>query len=177
MSLRLAARYAKAIYEVAQDNNNGTKVLESMKEVAETIKDNHDLDSFLKNVMVSHEDKESVLNKIFTTAPKEVKQSFKLLKNNKRFAITQLVANEYVLLAKKHQNIQDVYVTTAISLDKNLEDQILAVAKTMTTCQINLISQIDKGIIGGFVIRINDQEYNASVVRKLQQIKKEILVS
>jgi F0F1-type ATP synthase delta subunit len=47
----------------------------------------------------------------------------------------------------------------------------------MTNSHINLISQIDPNIIGGFIIRINDQEYNQSVVRKLQLIKKEILIS
>jgi F-type H+-transporting ATPase subunit delta len=177
MVSRLASRYAKAIYEVAQENKNGAAVLEAMNEVSNTIDENADLENYLLNVMISNEDKEIVLNKIFKTSPEEIKQTFKLLKANKRFEITKYVAIEYVLLAKKHQNIQDVYVTTAIALDKNLEDQILSVAKTMTTSQINLISQVDKSIIGGFIIRINDQEYNTSVVRKLQQIRKEILVS
>jgi len=177
MVSRLAVRYAKAIYELADENKNATAVLEAMKEISKTIIDHADLENFLLNVMISNEDKEVVLNKIFKNYPEEIIQTFKLLKINKRFEITKVVAIEYELLAKLHQNIQDVYVTTAIALDKNLEDKIICVAKTMTTSKINLISRVDQSIIGGFIIRINDQEYNTSVVRKLQLIKKEILIS
>ena len=177
MVSRLASRYAKAIYDLAQDNKTTDQVLLSMTSIFENISENKELNDFLSNVMISNDDKEAVLNKIFGSSTKEIHQFFKLLKTNKRFAITKNVAHEYLLLAKKEQNIQDVYVTTAIALDNTLETQVLSVAKQMTNSHINLISQIDPNIIGGFIIRINDKEYNQSVVRKLQLIKKEILIS
>jgi F-type H+-transporting ATPase subunit delta len=177
MVSRLASRYAKAIYDLAHDNKTTDQVLSSMTSIFENISENKELNDFLSNVMISNDDKEAVLNKIFTSSTNEIVQFFKLLKTNKRFAITKNVAQEYLLLAKKEQNIQDVYVTTAIALDNSLETQVLSVAKQMTNSHINLISQIDPNIIGGFIIRINDQEYNQSVVRKLQLIKKEILIS
>lgn len=177
MVSRLANRYAKALYDVALESNNQKNVLDIMTNISETINENPELNEFLTNVMISNDDKEMVLNNIFGTSSKEISQFFKLLKTNKRFEITQHIAEEYIALDKKQQNIQDVFVTTAVALDNNLEKQITKVAQQMTTCQINLISQIDESIIGGFIIRVNDSEYNQSVVRKLQLIKKEILIN
>lgn len=177
MVSRLASRYAKAIYDVAKDNKNDNQVLKDMTTIAETISENKELNDFLSNVMISNDDKEAVLNKIFSSSSKETFQFFKLLKANKRFEITKFIADEYLMIAKRAQNIQDVFVTSAITLNTALESEIMTVAKQLTNCQINLISQVDPNIIGGFIIRINDKEYNQSVVRKLQLIKKEILVS
>jgi len=64
-------------------------------------------------------------------------------------------------------------VTTAVALTPALEKIILAKASQLSTAEITLENTIDPSIIGGFILRIGDLQYNASVAHQLDQLKRE----
>ena len=67
-----------------------------------------------------------------------------------------------------------VEVTTAVSLTEALSEKVLAKVKELTgSDKVTLKSTIDESIIGGFILRIGDLQYNASIANNLAKIKRE----
>jgi len=69
--------------------------------------------------------------------------------------------------------VRVAYVTTATALDTAGREQVLSVVKQMKGDKIELVESVNKNIIGGFVLRIGDEQFDASVLKKLRQLKNE----
>jgi F-type H+-transporting ATPase subunit delta len=64
-------------------------------------------------------------------------------------------------------------VTTAIAMTVELESKVLATIATISDKKITIENIVDPSIIGGFILRIGDKQYNASVANRLQELKRE----
>ena len=171
---RAAIRYAKAILDIASDKNVAEIVGSDMKIIASTIKGNAELSNFIHNPTLKVDVKESAMIAIFTDVNDVTKKLFRLLKDNKRFEILGEISIEYTKLFDEKSGIQIAKVTTAIEMDAALQAQVLAKIATLTTKNVTIETIVDPSIIGGFVLRIGDQQYNASVSNRLQILKREL---
>ena len=70
--------------------------------------------------------------------------------------------------------VQVATVTTATALTAELEVKVLAKIGTFSDKKITIKNIIDPSIIGGFILRIGDNQYNASVANRLQVLKREL---
>ena len=171
---RAAIRYAQAILDIASDRNVADIVGSDMKMIAKTVKSNTELSQFILNPTLKVDVKESALVAIFASANEVTKKLFRLLKENKRFEILSAIATEYTILLDDKNGVQVAKVTTAIAMDAALEAQVLAKVNTLTSKKVTIENVIDPSIIGGFILRIGDQQYNASVANRLQNLKREL---
>jgi len=171
---RAAIRYAKAILDIAQVNNSTQAVNSDMTAIANAIKESAELKDFLQSPVVKGEIKFSSLNEIFASAQKETKGLFQLLLANKRFELLNDVALQFNALYDELNGIEVAKVTTAIPMTPELEAKVLAKIATLSDKKIQIENTIDPSIIGGFVLRIGDKQYNASVANKLQVLKREL---
>lgn len=62
-------------------------------------------------------------------------------------------------------------VTTAIALTAELKQQVLQEAKKLSDKKAILENKIDPSIIGGYILKIGDMQYDASVSNQLNTIK------
>ncbi len=170
---RAAIRYAKAIIEIATDSNNTTAVNNDMKTIVSAIKESEELKDFLSNPIVNDTVKMSALSEIFPSLQVETKGLFQLLLANKRFEILDAIALQFINLFDVKSGIEQAVVTTAVPLTADLEVQVMNKLKEFSTNTISITNVVDASIIGGFVLRIGDKQYNASVANKLQQLKRE----
>jgi len=170
---RAAIRYAKAIIENAISSGRAELVNQDMKVIAQTVASNQGIKTFLVNPTVKPESKFTAITEIFTSIQPETKGLFQLLQANKRFEILAHVAKQYNTLHDELNGIQEAVVTTALPLTKELEAQVLAKIKEFSSKKITLINNVDPAIIGGFILRIGDQQYNASISNRLQELKRE----
>ena len=84
------------------------------------------------------------------------------------------VSNKYIELYNEEQGVKVAQVTTAVPLSNELEEKVLAKVKELTgSSKVSLEHKIDESIIGGFILRIGDLQYNASIANKLATIKRE----
>ena len=171
---RAAIRYAKAILEIAESKGVATKVSEDMNLIASTIKSNDELSTFIQNPTVKVEVKESALLEIFANANAVTKSLFHLLFVNKRFEILNAIAQEYKALFDIMNNVEVAKVTTAFAMDAALEAKVLAKIATFSDKKVTIENVIDPSIIGGFILKIGDKQYNASVANRLQVLKREL---
>lgn len=170
---RAAIRYARAIIDIATESNNTAAVNNDMKSIVSAIKESEELKDFLSNPIVNGSVKMSALSEIFPSIQSETKGLFQLLLANKRFEILSAIAAQFNNLFDVASGIEQAVVTTAVPLTAELEVLVANKLKEFSSNTISITNIVDASIIGGFVLRIGDKQYNASVANKLQQLKRE----
>ncbi|MEN2398468.1 ATP synthase F1 subunit delta [Flavobacterium sp. MC2016-06] len=173
-SIRAAIRYAKAILDLANSKGVAEAVNNDMKSIASAIENNLELSTFIQNPTAKVEVKESALLEVFANVNGVTKGLFHLLFENKRFEILDAIAVEYSRVYDESNGIEIAKVTTAIPMDAALEAKVLAKIATLSDKKITIENIVDASIIGGFILRIGDQQYNASVANRLQVLKREL---
>ena len=93
---------------------------------------------------------------------------------NKRFEILAVIAQEYNKLFDQLNGVEVAIVTTASPMSPELEAKVMAKIKEFSDKTITIESIVDPSIIGGFILRIGDKQYNASVANRLQVLKREL---
>lgn len=173
-STRAAIRYAKAILDLAQAKSVASAVSQDMTLIANTIGENLELSTFIQNPTTRVEVKQSALLEVFASVNNVTKSLFRLLFENKRFEILESIASAYNNLFDEANGVQIAKVTTAIEMTPELEAKVLAKIATLSNKKITIENTIDPAIIGGFILRIGDNQYNASVANRLQVLKREL---
>ena len=168
---RVANRYAKAILSVAQNNNTTSKIQIEMNQIAVVIATSPDLNSALRSPIVKMSEKITVLDHVFSNSSSEVKALFKTLAKNKRIDLLDLIAQEYNRLFHQLNNKEKATVTTAVPITPALEEKVLKKLKSLSTKEISLTKIVDETILGGFILRLGDQQYNASISKQLNELK------
>jgi F-type H+-transporting ATPase subunit delta len=173
-STRAAIRYATAILDLSNSKGVSEVVNNDMKLIASTINGNLELNTFIQNPTIKVEVKESALLEVFASVDNVTKGLLHLLFENKRFEILEAIAVKYSELFDIMNNVEVAKVTTAIAMDAALEAKVLAKIATLSDKKITVENIVDPAIIGGFILRIGDQQYNASVANRLQLLKREL---
>jgi len=173
-STRAAIRYAKAILDLANSKGVAEAVNNDMKLIASTIESNLELSTFIQNPTTRVDVKESALLEVFANVNGITKGLFHLLFENKRFEILDAIAVQYSKVFDESNGVEVAKVTTAIPMDAVLEAKVLAKIATLSDKKITIENIVDPAIIGGFILRIGDQQYNASVANRLQVLKREL---
>ncbi len=170
---RAAVRYGKAILSLAKEQNAADAVFTEMEQITKTVQASKDLQNLLESPLVNPETKVSSLKAVFTSFGSISQGLFDALAGNKRLDLLDDVALSYVALYKQDKGSQVATVTTAVPLSGDLETKILAKVTELTgSAQVQLENIVDESIIGGFVLRVGDIQYNASVASQLSNLKR-----
>lgn len=170
---RAAIRYAKAILDIAIVNKTAEAVNNDMKAIIAATGENAELKDFFANPTIKGEVKLNVVKEVFPSVQNETNGLFQLLLANKRFEILPAVASQYLAQFDKANGIETAVVTTAFPITAEIEAQVFHKLKEFSNGTITIKNVVDSSIIGGFVLRMGDKQYNASVANKLQQLKRE----
>lgn len=170
---RAAVRYAKAVLSLATDQKSAEAVNKDMKLMVNTIADHKDLREMLNNPVVRSSVKEEVLKKVFKNTHAITENLVRTLITNKRIALLGDVAAKYNQLYDILKERQVAKVTTAVPLTDALKIKVLAKVKELTGKEVEIINIIDESILGGFILRVGDIQYNASIINKLNNLKRE----
>ena len=174
---RAAIRYAKAVLSLASDRKSADVVNADMKLIVDTIAQSKDLRDAVQSPVISSSVKKSVLLEVFKKSNKTTLSLIDTLILNNRIAILSDVAVKYNELFDQSKGIELATVTTAIPLTDALKQKVLAKAKELTGKDIEVESIVDESILGGFILRIGDIQYNASISNQLNKLKREFTLN
>ena len=174
---RAAIRYAKAVLSLASDNKQAAAVQADMAHIGQAIANNASLEAVLKSPVVKLSEKEAVLKAVFPSMCTESKSLFNILVTNNRVDILSQVASQYGILYDLANNKENAFVTTAIPMTSELEAKVMAKLKTLTTKEVTLSNSVDENILGGFILRVGDQQYDASVSNQLNTLKRKFTIN
>ena len=170
---RAAIRYAKAILDIASESGKALEVNNDMTSIVAAIASSNELSDFLVSPIIKVETKIAAVLEIFADIQSETKGLFRLLQENKRFEILAAIASQYNLLFDEMNGVETANVTTAFPMTPDLETKVLAKIATFSDKKITIVNVVDPAIIGGFILRIGDKQYNASIANRLQELKRE----
>ena len=170
---RAAVRYAKAILELAKDQKAEDAVFEEMEGIQKTIFESKELKNLLESPLIKTDVKINSLKAVFSKSSNITLGLFNSLSSNKRLSILDDVALSFIALYKQDKGAQQATVKTAIPLTKELETQVLNKVKELTgKSEVSLENIVDPSIIGGFILRVGDLQYNASIANQLANLKR-----
>tara|TARA_B100001287_G_scaffold260208_1_gene248069 strand:- start:234 stop:764 length:531 start_codon:yes stop_codon:yes gene_type:complete len=175
MQSRAAIRYAKAIYEIADEENFIKEIFNDMIRVNKLNRDSSDFKNLLSNSIIDNFDKKKAILSLLEKNNSITEKLLDLLIHNKRVAIIGDIATSFIELYNKNNNIKEAIIITASPIDEDLEKKILSHIKIPAAKSITLTNLIDSSIIGGFIIRYDGKEYNASVKQNLKNLKTELI--
>ncbi len=171
----IAARYAKALMDLAEERNALDTVVENVKMFQECVQ-NRDLYLLLKSPIVKESKKIEIFKVLFDGRLDEITDGFfSIIMRKGREEYLPEIASEFMKQYKRRQKISSAKVTTAAPLSEESVDKIKKslLASNLTDESLDLEVVVDPNILGGFIIEIEDKLYDASVAHKLEQIKKE----
>ncbi|MFQ3340412.1 MAG: F-type H+-transporting ATPase subunit delta [Flavobacteriaceae bacterium] len=174
---RAALRYAKAMLAYAQESNASEAVAKDMRSLVSLVHNNNEVQIVLQNPILHVAQKKAVLKELFSQASPQTIKLFSLLAAKNRLTLLTVTAEQYVRLYAQTQGEVNAVVTTAVALSPALEQIVLDKAKGLTKDKVQLENKIDPEIIGGFILKIGDLQYDASVVHQLKAIKATLINS
>ena len=160
-----ALNYARALHE-----------LHVTEEAAETayrlLKDNDVLKKTLQNPQVTLAQKKAVIDKLF---PKEVCNLMKLLCKKGRVHAAPAILKTYAVYAKEQAGVLSCelsYVT------KPTEEQLAGIRSFLLrqfgASDLALTMKHSPSLLGGFILRAGDKEYDWSIKGRLQRLAQQL---
>lgn len=174
---RAAIRYAKAVLDLAKDQNIVETVNNDMKLIENTIAGSIDLSEMLQSPVIRSEVKKAILLEVFKESNLITIGLIDTLISNKRINILSDVASSFNRLYDQFKGREIATVITAIPLTNDLKAKVLEKAKELTGKEVELKNSVDENIIGGFILRIGDIQYNASIANQLNKLKREFIIN
>jgi F-type H+-transporting ATPase subunit delta len=171
----IASRYAKSLLDLAIEQKNLDKVVEDIKGFSEVIK-NRDVSLLLKSPIVNTEKKIDVFRALFSKDMDKLTMSFiEIITKKSRERYLPEIAKTFLKFYQDYTKTSKVVITTASQMS---EDEMNKIKSKLAESHITLDNleievKIDESIIGGFIIEVGDNLYDASVAYKLEQLKKE----
>lgn len=174
----IKVRYAKAFFSLAKEKNALESIKSDMDLVLSVCKNSVDFMLLLKSPVVKTSRKKELIKLIFEQKTDNLTLNFLMLiiKNKREIHIPGICRN-FLSLTRKDQNIKSAVLTTATEISQNTINKVKKLLAKELNAQIELQTQINKVILGGMILRIDDKQYDASVATQLSRIKQSLLES
>ena len=174
---RLATRYAKSLIGLAQEKNVLEAVIADMKFFSSLQKTNPDFTALLRSPIINADKKEKIINAITGNKVSELSNLFiSLLVRKGREGNLPEIAEAFITQYNTLKGIHKVKLTTAAPLSQQIQQEIMAKIKTESGVKnIELETGVDHELVGGFTLQMADIYVDASILRDLNDIKKQFL--
>jgi F-type H+-transporting ATPase subunit delta len=172
--VRLAKRYASGLWEYALSLHESEVIIKEMKSIIDIIKQNKDFQFFLKSPIIETQKKIKIVNEIFKSFSTTSRNFITLVVKHKRECDLLEIAQQVLELYDTHNGIQRVEIISAISLDQETSNKILDSYPKINQSKAIIENKIDESIIGGYILRMDDQQIDASIKSELTNIKKKL---
>lgn len=177
MSEIVAKRYARALLEIALDQNTVEAFEQQIVLLNETVQSHQGLRKVLFHPQVSPESKKKLIEDIFKDDLKqEVLNLVKILIDNHREYIIADLKDEYVKLADAELGILDITVTTAEPMTDVETTQVKEKLSQAFHKTLRIHTKVDPEIIGGLLVRAGNRLYDGTLAGKLQRFQQALKV-
>jgi F-type H+-transporting ATPase subunit delta len=171
---RVASRYAKSLLDLAQEQGKLEEVNNDMQLFEKVGKENREFLLLLKNPIITHDKKLSILKAIFKGKVNDLTLAiFEIIVKKQREAILFSVSKEFHNLYNKVKGIDNAEVISATPLTEQLRSKFKEIIKREFGKEVELHEKVDKDLIGGYILKVGDRQIDESIKGKLQMLKRE----
>lgn len=174
---RLANRYAKSVVDLAVEQNQLDSLYADMKLLISIFKTNPDFVNLLKSPIISNDKKLTIIEAVCNGRVSQLTTLFiRLLVNKNRESNLPEIAHAVIEQYNKIKQIYRVKLTTATPISKELENTLIEKVKQERNIQnIELETQVDERLIGGYKLQLGDTLVDGSVLKDLMEIRRQFL--
>ncbi len=175
---KIAARYAKALYDLAKEQGNIEPIAGDMRDLQAMAVERSDLHDFLESPMHSRAEKSGAISKLFASFHASSQGLFGLMTSKNRESLLPLVADEFLAIYGKENGITEAEVSSAVELEEKELDAIRAFIKQKTGAStVNIHTGVDASLIGGLRIMFDGKLYDSSISSQINNLKKELKIA
>jgi F-type H+-transporting ATPase subunit delta len=171
-----ARRYAKAVFDVAQDEGQVAEWGQRIASVGEVLSD-PEVVSVLTNPTIAVEARLARVWAAPHVFDGPATNFAKLLIESNRVLDVRDIEQEFQRLADEAAGRVQATVTTAVELTPNDRDRVEAELSKRLGKEIRMHLVVDPNILGGLKLQYGDRLVDASVATKLQQLRRRLAAS
>ncbi|MBN2891129.1 MAG: ATP synthase F1 subunit delta [Bacteroidales bacterium] len=172
---KISVRYAKALFNLAVEK----EILEPIKSDVELLLEICKIEAFkefLHSPIIPISKKQQVFKGVFTGSVNQYVVDFLLLlAKSRREVFLEIITLDFLKFYRDLLGITEVELTTASQISEKSKEQFIEMLTVLLKSKIDIKHKINESIIGGFVLRIDDKQIDASVKTQLQDFKKELV--
>jgi len=166
----IAEVYAQSLLELATEQGKTAEIDQEFAEFGAYLKIDPDFKTFITSRMIDEESRCQALDRIFQGGMSDLLlNTLQVINEKGRAELIGEVQRQYHLLYMKQEGVIDVQVTTATSMNDMLKNRVQLMMASHTGKKINLIEQVDAGVLGGLVLRVGDEQIDMSVAHQLER--------
>ncbi|NRB20251.1 MAG: F0F1 ATP synthase subunit delta [Rhodobacteraceae bacterium] len=179
ISAGIAARYATAIFEIAEENKALSGLETSINDLDAALADSADLRNLINSPLISRDEQGGAITAIAAKMGLDpmISNALALMAENRRlFVLPALIVALRSQLAESRGEVT-ADVTSAKALTKTQSEKL---AKTLTARvgkKVTINATVDESIIGGLVVKVGSKMIDSSIRSKLdslQNVMKEV---
>ncbi|CCQ94692.1 ATP synthase subunit delta [[Clostridium] ultunense Esp] len=175
MAKLVGKRYAEALFEAGLELNKLEDFKEDIENVSKVLRTEIDLQKILNHPKISKDEKKDLLSSIFRGKVSEEILNFLYIIVDKRREGSMIeISKEFEELFNEHKNILEVTAITAVDMDKKLKNKLAQVLSNKTNKTIILNNVVDRDIIGGVLLKVENKIIDGTIRGQLQSIEKTI---
>jgi F-type H+-transporting ATPase subunit delta len=171
----VAKRYAKALFDLAQEQGNIAQVEEDLNAVVSIIRQNAELNQVLMHPNIGVNEKTNLLKQLFEGKVTDaVLGTILLLVSRGREEVLPYVLADFVQIASEAMNLATAFVSAPYELSDADKATVAEQFGKLTGKAIRVQTTIDKSLLGGITVRIGDRLYDGSLSGKLDRLEKNL---
>lgn len=170
----IAQVYARALFEVAGEQQHLDEVREQLGQVADALAGDRDLSLFFFSPYFSTEEKKRGLRSMLDGADPAVENFLEALVERHRMPAIHRIRRRYEDLWEEANRLLPVQVTSAVPLDSATVERLGSQIGEQTGRRVDLSSSVDPDILGGIVLRVGNSILDASIRNRLDQLRRNV---
>lgn len=169
--------YAEALMSLAQQKNITDLIADNVRSLWTLLQESSELKTFLASPLVKAEDKKAIIRQLAQEQIDPFLLNFLLLLvDKKRIGFVEGVFTKYLEILRKLNNIVLAEVTSAVEIHEEDKHKLIEKIKNLTGATgVEIQTKIDPDIIGGVIIKVGSQVYDASLKGQLRRISLNVL--
>jgi F-type H+-transporting ATPase subunit delta len=176
--IRIASRYAKALFELAGEQSIQDDVFRDMKMLSGVCKSSREFKVMLQSPVIRFDKKNSVMRALFGTYFHKTTIAFiDIITRKRREMILDEIAEQFVILYREWKGIKTATLSTAVEVDSKTRDRIVAMLKQQMKVEIELVTIVKPELVGGFLLSVDDRQLDATILKKIKRMTREFNVN
>lgn len=169
----LAARYASALYDLADESSAIDAVAADLEGLDTFVNDSEDFSRFIKSPVLSRDEQAKGIAAVASKAGLHtVTQNFLgLVASNRRlFALPDMIRAFQSILAAR-RGLVTAEVTAAAELSDAQSQSLADSLKSAVGTSVTITTKVDPSLLGGLIVRVGSRMVDSSLKSKLQRLK------
>ncbi len=169
---KIAVRYAKSLLMVAKEKQTADNIYQDMKQLLAIEKESKDFRHFLETPLLKGSEKTKIIDKLLEGKIDKLTHHFlHMVIKKRRELFLGNIARSYIDQYRQNKGIKPASLITATEVNKTIIDNISKLIGKDLNTEVELEQKIDEKIVGGYILRIEDKQFDNSVAAKLKNYK------